>query len=53
MPDRALLPDLGDDELYLRHLVTCAALGVKPVSIERARELIGEWSSTIAAAIMH
>jgi hypothetical protein len=51
MPDDTPLPvPRRDEELYLRYLVTCAALDVTPVSVERARELIGEWSAAIAAA---
>ncbi len=44
MPDDAPLPDPSGDEFCLRYLVTCAALSVKPVGVERARELIAEWS---------
>jgi hypothetical protein len=53
MLDETLLLDLSDDELYLRYLVTCAALGVRPVSAERARELVAEWSVRSLTATMH
>jgi hypothetical protein len=38
---------------YLRYFVTCAALGVKPVSAKRARELFAEWKRAIDAATLH
>jgi hypothetical protein len=34
----------------LRYLVTCAALGVAPVTRERAAELVAEWSAAIDGA---
>jgi hypothetical protein len=51
MLDDTPVPDPHDDPLYLRYLVTCAALGVKPVSVERARELIDEWGPVIGDAM--
>jgi hypothetical protein len=53
MPDDVPLPDPRDDEFYARYLVTCAAPGVEPVLLERARELIGEWTRAIAVATMY
>jgi len=49
MPDDAPLSDPRDDESYSRYLVTCAALGVKPVGIERARQLVPEWTAIFEA----
>ena len=51
--DAVPLPDLRDDEFWRRYLITCAVLAVKPVSFERACELVAEWSRVIAAATMH
>jgi hypothetical protein len=50
--DDAAFPDPRDDEFYSRYLVTCAALGVEPVSIDRARELFGEWTRAINSATL-
>ena len=35
-PDGTPFPNPRDEQFYLRYLVTCAALGVKPVSQEKA-----------------
>ena len=35
------------------YLKTCAMIGVEPVTVERARESIGEWTRAIAAATAH
>jgi hypothetical protein len=47
------LPDPRDDEFWTRYLTTCAALGVRPVSIERAREPMSEWLAAIARDTLH
>jgi hypothetical protein len=51
MLDDTELPDPRDDEFWTRYLKTCAALGVQPVSADRAHELIDEWTRAIAVAI--
>jgi len=55
------MPDADDDALYIefdppdvdvtyRHYRrTCEMLGVKPVSPDRAHDLIAEWSAAFAA----
>ena len=51
--DQALSPDPRDAEFWTRYLITCAALGVKPVSVERGKELFAEWSDAMAGATSH
>ena len=41
-------PDV--DGYYARYLKTCRRLGVEPVSLERAHELMDEWSDAIKHA---
>ncbi len=42
MIDASDLPDPDDAEFYARYLKTCAAIGVEPVTRERATMLVGE-----------
>jgi hypothetical protein len=51
--DEAPLLDPRDAEFYARYLETCRRLGVEPVSLDRARELVREWSAAINAATLH
>jgi hypothetical protein len=51
-PEGTSPPDLSEDDFWTRYLVTCAALGVQPMSVERARELVAERSRAIAAGTM-
>jgi hypothetical protein len=53
MRDIATLADPREDAFCVRYLVTCAALGVRPVSAEKSRKLIGEWTRAIAGAALH
>jgi hypothetical protein len=47
----APLADLHDDQPWTRYLITWAALGAKPVSAERARELVANGRPAIGDAM--
>jgi len=47
MPADDPQPDPRDAEFFAKYVLTCARLGVTPVSAERAADLIREWTDVL------